>query len=152
MEDKEKQIEKMEYDISYIDDNGYYYDEDGYQQDAYADCHKIAEELIKKGWIKPDENNLVLSRELLEVNGVKSVDELVIISRPNLMAKLELKEKEVCKETTEKLITKIKQSLCSVETIVGDTHKLQPEIGYSMREVDDLLDELAKEFDIEIKE
>lgn len=56
------------------------------------------------------------------------------------------------KETAERIIAEIKQSLNSVETIVGDTHKLQPDIGYSIREVDDLLDELAKQYGVEVKE
>ena len=51
------------------------------------------------------------------------------------------------KRMVENIIVKIKQSLNSVEIIRGDTtNKLQPEIGYSMREVDNLLDELAEQF------
>jgi hypothetical protein len=54
------------------------------------------------------------------------------------------------KETAAKLIAKIKQALTSIEIIVdNDTHKWQPDIGYNVQEVDDLLDELANQFSVE---
>ena len=51
------------------------------------------------------------------------------------------------KETAEKLITKIKQALNNVETIVSDNsmNTLQPNIGYNMKQVDDLLDEIEEQ-------
>lgn len=50
------------------------------------------------------------------------------------------------KETAKTLITKIKQALNDVETIVSDNNmnNLQPNIGYNMKQVDDLLDEIEK--------
>jgi hypothetical protein len=66
----------------------------------------------------------------------------LIIENKNLKEDLDI-EVLKGKETAEKLITKIKQSLNSVEIIRGDDmHKLLPDIGYSVREVDDLLDKI----------
>ena len=50
------------------------------------------------------------------------------------------------KECTQKVIAKIKQALNSVETIVSNNsvNTLQPNIGYNMKQVDDLLDEIEK--------
>lgn len=51
------------------------------------------------------------------------------------------------KECTQKVITKIKQALNNVETIVFDNsmNTLQPTIGYNMKQVDDLLDEIENQ-------
>lgn len=50
------------------------------------------------------------------------------------------------KETAKTLITKIKQALNDVETVISDNsmNTLQPNIGYNMKQVDDLLDEIEK--------
>ena len=99
MNDK-KQIEEMEYDISYVDNNGYYYDEDGYQQNAYADCHRIAEELIKKGWVKLPENSIVLSREEYE----KTIQDKLNLG-------IEMGKRQARKETAEEILLDLKPLL-----------------------------------------
>ena len=121
MKDNEKQIEEMDYDISYVDNNGYYYDEDGYQQDAYANCHKIAEELIKKGWIKLPKDSVVLSGE-----------QCVEIVQDNYNIGYE----RGCKETAQKFYEFAKA-------------------WFEYYEQNDYFEEvknLAKQFDVEIKE
>ena len=63
---EEKQIEELINDITDIDDNGYAYNEDGYEINGYANARKIATELVKyKGyrkqsvgeWIVQDDDN-----------------------------------------------------------------------------------------------
>jgi hypothetical protein len=111
MKDKEKQIEEMEYDISYVDNNAYYYDEYGYQQDAYANCHKIAEELIKIGWIKPNEDSVVLSKEEYErLKGERKY------------CNCEILMKLVSKETTENIINDILEFLKVCPNIITSSY------------------------------
>jgi phage pi2 protein 07 len=137
MKDKEKQIEEMEYDISYIDSNGYYYDEDGYKQDAYADTQKIAESLVDKGWVKLPKDRVVLSKEEFE--------------------KLKGRAEEVFNEMTERMKAEVK--IAKKMGIVKGSKETAEKIYYGIawryydKEMLDILREyLAKEFNVEIKE
>lgn len=61
------------------------------------------------------------------------------------------------KETAEKIINKVRAMLWSCNTIrEHDEYTITPNIGYLMKDVDDGLDEIekefAKQFDVEIKE
>lgn len=62
----------------------------------------------------------------------------------SITVKIVTQDKE---EYAQKVISKIKQALNDVETIVSDNNMntLQPNIGYSMKQVDDLLDEIEKQ-------
>ena len=115
----------------------------------------IAEDLTKLNYRKIDKDSIVISRELLEINDVKSVDELVIISRPNLMAKLELKEKEARKEMAEKFAKDIFNHITTPEVwkelrtlwlyIDGNKNANRPIWNL-------LIEPIAKQLGIEIKE
>ena len=49
---EEKQIEELADIICEIDDNGYSYNEDGYEITGYANANKIASVLVYKGYRK----------------------------------------------------------------------------------------------------
>lgn len=160
MRDKEKQIKLLTKRISKIQNKGVK-DIPNFTN-IFIDNQELAEEILKYYQLKLPKDSVVLSKEeyknlkhyeneMYRLQGV--VDTLTNEGWDILDEKEEKIRKTQGKETAEKVITKIKQSLSSIETIRGDdTNKLQPEIGYSMREVDDLLDELAKQFHVEIRE
>lgn len=67
MTDRKKQIEEMAEDINSMSErNAHYYEKENdklVQREAFADCKAIAEELVKKGWVKIPEDAVVLTKE-----------------------------------------------------------------------------------------
>ena len=102
MKDKEKQIEEMAKDIPYLTlDRTVFVGAIETKNVSWTlseeDNKLIAKELISKGWIKPAEDSVVLSREEYEKQKAESV-------HINIVEKIVENERKVAsKETAEKI-------------------------------------------------
>ena len=144
MKDKEKQIEKTMYEVYAV------LREHLYRKESEIVAKPIAEHLINNGWIKPDEDSVVLPRE--EYEKLHSFDlAFKILAEPNpvLISAEKYEElKQAHKETAEKFKGFIRELLTngddSITTYYGD-------VKYRLIREDDL-QELAKQLGVEIKE
>ena len=177
MKDKEKRIEEIAKDIPYLTlDRTVFVGATETKNVSWMlseeDNRLIAESLTEKGYQKIPEGSVMISKEEYEeykkvVDGKAIMVENITDLNKLVQFPIEYDSKifddiaefgnyiqeQASKETTEKIITKIKQFLSHVETVVdADKYSLYPEIGYKCSEVDDFLDQLEKECGTEIKE
>ena len=112
----------------------------------YALEETLAEKLISKGWIKPNKNSVMLSKEkyklLVECSSYEGV-----------MKALKNEYTKGSKETADTILNKVREMLNNCETVCEyNKFLITPKIGYLMKDVDDGLDEIEKQFSVEIKE
>ena len=145
MKDKEKQIEKI------LEKVGIRYGIDVGGIDYIVNAHKLASYLQPK----LSKDSVILSKKEYE-NLQSNVKRLAYqncnlkIENKNLEEDLEIKTLKN-KEIVEKILNKVRAMLWSCNTIrEHDEYTITPNIGYLMKDVDDGLDEIEKEFSVVI--
>ena len=134
----------------------------------YIDFVNLPEDLLRhKEYVKKNgcryyqpklpEDSVVLSKEeYYELKQAKKLLEIVKeeinnLADANIKYSIALENKD--KDTTEKVIKKVREMLDNCETIYeNDEHLITPNVGYLMKDVDDGLDEIEKQLNVEIKE
>ena len=132
---------------------------------SFCKAEYIAKAIVEKYQPKIDKDSVVITREeyaeYVELRN-SEVAELVKENKAlgkqcldwmKLYHKQLTKTKETSKETANKLISKIREMLNSCETVYeDDEYLISPNEGYLMKDVDTGLDEIEKQFSIEMKE
>ena len=164
MIDKEKQIEEM---VNIIENafKVYFGANDLVEPEDFPyQAKDLAKELLEHYQPKLPQDSVVLSREEYErgIIQIGYIEELekdkktyqeINLKLLNKIEELELKLKQERKETVKKIISKMREMLNSCETIYeDDEYLISPNVGYLMKDVDAGLDEIEKQFSIEIKE
>lgn len=144
--DKEKQIIEMAKDI---------HEELETENIPYHECDFMAQRLIKKGWVKSNENSIVLSREEYE-NIYEQVEQNVLANIADGGTSchwcIEQHEKKASKETAEKIIHDLDMKISNYAMVL-DLPELPEKIRLIPAEVMvHFVKTLKEQFGVEIKE
>ena len=133
--DRERLIDEMTKDL----DEYVSYDEWSAREygEYNVDCDYTAHKLIEQGWIKPNKDCIILSRE--------GYDILISVENERI--------KQARNEMVKKIFKKVREMLRDCDTVYEDDgYHISPDVGYLMEDVDNGLNEIEKQLGIDIKE